>query len=132
MKKFLLLSALCLNACSVTVSTDASFFSTSRCVYKSVYRVYFGMNTPNGVVSEAEWQDFLAKVVTPLFPEGLTVIQAQGQWLGNDGTVAKEPTRILEIVKEDPEAIKKIASEYKVRFRQEAVLVLSSEALACL
>jgi hypothetical protein len=43
-----------------------------------VERLYFGLNTPQGAVSESEWESFLAEIVTPRFPSGLTVIDGRG------------------------------------------------------
>lgn len=46
-------------------------------------------------VSEAEWSDFLAREVTPRFPDGLTVLAANGQWRNAAGTIVREPARLL-------------------------------------
>ena len=44
-------------------------------------RLFFGRAIPGGgLVSEAEWTAFLANVVTPRFPDGLTVCPTEGQW----------------------------------------------------
>src|SRR5262249_11578696 len=44
-------------------------------------RIFFGRAIPGGgSVSEEEWATFLAEVVTPRFPDGLTVWRAEGQW----------------------------------------------------
>jgi hypothetical protein len=37
--------------------------------------LYFGRSRPDGgTVSDEEWKIFLADIVTPRFPEGLTVV----------------------------------------------------------
>ena len=41
--------------------------------------LYFGTVKPDGIVSSEEWAAFLSAVVTPRFPQGLTVWQALGQ-----------------------------------------------------
>jgi hypothetical protein len=46
-------------------------------------------------VSETEWSDFLAREITPRFPDGLTVLAANGQWRGPGGTIVREPARLL-------------------------------------
>jgi hypothetical protein len=38
-----------------------------------------------GAVPKDQWDNFLARVVTPLFPEGLTWYDVQGQWRAPDG-----------------------------------------------
>ena len=41
--------------------------------------LYFGLGRPKGTVSELEWQLFVRDEVTPRFPSGLTVWDAEGQ-----------------------------------------------------
>ncbi|MGO4778591.1 DUF3574 domain-containing protein, partial [Lysobacter sp. 2RAB21] len=98
-------------------------------------RVLFGMNSPDGPVSEAQWQAFLAEFVTPRFPAGLTVYQAKGQWRGDSGQVEQEDSRAIDLIHEDTAEERKrvveIADEYKRRFKQEAVLIVSAPARAC-
>ena len=89
--------------------------------------VYFGRNRPGGgVVSEAEWQDFLDQVVTPRFPNGLTVVHGDGQWRGQSGMVEREQAEVLTLLHggsaESRKAVAEVVSEYKQRFGQEAVL----------
>ena len=89
--------------------------------------LYFGRGLADGaVIGEAAWRDFLAEVVTPLFPDGLTVVDAAGQWRGADGVVAREPTKLLIILVPDADAagpaIEGIIASYKDRFDQESVL----------
>ena len=45
-------------------------------------RLFFGLGTPDGIVSDDAWVRFLAEIVTPRFPNGLTVVDANGQWRG--------------------------------------------------
>ena len=52
--------------------------------------LYFGLNRPAGEqITGQEWQQFVDQDVTPRFRDGLTVFDARGQWLGNDGKVAR-------------------------------------------
>jgi hypothetical protein len=93
---------------------------------------YFGTATPDGVVSDEQWTLFLRDVVTPRFPQGLTTWRASGQWLGKDGKLVLEDSHVLSLVHArdsvtEP-AIAGIIAEYKVRFRQEAVLRVKSES----
>ena len=88
-------------------------------------RLYFGRKHPGGIVTEAEWATFLADVVTPRFPQGLTVWAADGQWRDGGNRINREPTFILEIVHaphaETDAALKAIVAEYRQRFEQESV-----------
>src|SRR4051794_5043760 len=52
--------------------------------------LYFGRNRPDGGrVSQAEWDQFLNEVITPHFPDGLTVVRAVGQCRGASGKVER-------------------------------------------
>jgi len=89
--------------------------------------LYFGRNIPGGdSVRALDWRRFVDSVVTPRFPQGLTVTEAVGQWRSAAGVVESERSLVLTIHHE-PEArprrlIDEIASEYRRRFRQEAVM----------
>jgi hypothetical protein len=89
--------------------------------------VYFGRNRPGGgIVSDAEWRQFLDEVFTPRFPAGLTVIEATGQWQGRSGVVEQETSEVVTLLHPGNEAalraLDEVVGEYKRRFRQEAVL----------
>jgi hypothetical protein len=96
-------------------------------------RLFFGRNIPGGgVVSDSAWTAFLAEVVTPRFPAGLTVWRGEGQWLGSQGTIDHESAMVVEIIhpasRADEAALGAISDEYKRRFRQEAVLRVTTPA----
>ncbi len=89
--------------------------------------LYFGRNRPTGgVVNDAEWQRFLDEVVTARFPDGLTVVDATGQWRGKSGVVEQERSEIVTLLHSGDESAKSnvaaITAEYMRRFQQEAVL----------
>jgi hypothetical protein len=92
--------------------------------------LYFGTATPAGVVVADDWARFLDSVVTPRFPQGLSVSQAAGQWRGADGATVRESTHVLRLVHPDDAASERatteIVADYKARFRQEAVLRVRS------
>jgi Protein of unknown function (DUF3574) len=94
--------------------------------------LYFGTSKPDGQVSAGDWRRFIDEVVTPKFPQGLSVWQASGQWRSESGTIVREPSYVLNVVHERGEthdaAIIGIMKAYKVRFRQEAVLRVQSPA----
>jgi hypothetical protein len=87
--------------------------------------LYFGLGRPKGTVSELEWQIFLRDEVTPRFPNGLTVWEAQGQWL-SQGTIGHEGTKVLLLVHPDSavaqEAVRTVIARYRKAFDQESVL----------
>jgi len=88
--------------------------------------LYFGTAKPAGSVSPAEWTKFLEEIVTPRFPQGLTVSAATGQWRGADGSIVREESHVLQLVHAgeavQESAVSDIAASYKRRFEQEAVL----------
>jgi hypothetical protein len=96
--------------------------------------LYFGASNPDAAVNEAEWSDFLSVAVTPRFPDGFTSWPAGGQWKSSDGTILRERSHVLSIVHPPgataDAAIRGIIDEYKLRFHQESVLRVSSNACA--
>jgi len=87
--------------------------------------LYFGLGRPKGTVSELEWQIFLRDEVTPRFPQGLTVWEAEGQWLSQGG-IGHERTKVLLLVHPETagaqEAVQTVIARYRKRFEQESVL----------
>jgi len=86
--------------------------------------MYFGSSVKGRpFVTEQDWAQFLAAEVTPKFPDGLTVLYANGQWRSGDGRIYREAVHVLLIVfKPDAEAegkIEAIRSAFRVQFRQE-------------
>jgi hypothetical protein len=76
--------------------------------------LYFGLNRKTGNVSETQWKRFLRDHVTPRFPQGLTVWEANGQWRRADGVIVQTPAVHA--------AIDAIIEDYKKTFEQESVL----------
>jgi hypothetical protein len=94
----------------------------------------FGRNVGHKqVVSERAWRKFLAREITPRFPDGLTVIDANGQWRDEKhGVMVRERAKHVMIVMPDGEAerarIGEIVAAYKRRFRQQSVPVVTRPA----
>lgn len=89
--------------------------------------LYFGLNRPAGPeITTTEWQQFVDNDVTPRFREGLTVFNASGQWLGNDGKLTRESSRALMLIHtsdvESNKNIEKLRSTYQSRFNQDSVM----------
>jgi hypothetical protein len=94
----------------------------------------FGRNIGDRLgVSDADFARFLDEELTPRFPDGLTVLDAAGQWRGASGLV-REPSKLVMIVlpghADDRARLRAAADAYKARFHQEAVLVLTQPACA--
>ena len=104
---------------------SSTLYSSTECEFV-LDQLNFGLNTPDGKVSEEEWNKFVNNIITLQFPDGFTVIDAHGQWRGKNGEIIKENTKLVQIVHENkPEInnkIEKIVREYKTEFSQESVL----------
>lgn len=83
-------------------------------------------------VSEADWQAFLATEVTLRFPEGLTVVDAAGQWRSPSGAVVQEASKVLLLVLTNAPGerakLDAVRAAYKARFHQDAVLLIERPA----
>ncbi|MDR0218256.1 MAG: DUF3574 domain-containing protein [Enterobacteriaceae bacterium] len=89
--------------------------------------LYFGLNRPSGpVITTTEWQTFIDRQVTPRFKDGLSVFDTKGQWLGNDGKLARENSKALLLIhtpdKESETNIETLRSNYKQQFAQDSVM----------
>jgi Protein of unknown function (DUF3574) len=92
--------------------------------------LYFGLSRPKGAVSELEWQIFLRDEVTRRFPDGLTVWEAEGQWLTPAGSIDREQSKVLLLVHADTAAarqsVQAVIQAYRKAFDQQSVLWESS------
>lgn len=89
--------------------------------------LYFGLNRPVGpTITTAEWQSFVDQQVTPRFKDGLSVFDAKGQWLGNDGKLARENSKALMLIHtpgaEIEQKIEALRTHYKQQFVQDSVM----------
>ena len=93
----------------------------------------FGRNQGDHLaVNEDDWRRFIDEEVTPRFPDGLSVMDVQGQWRAPGGMLVREPSKIVYLVldggPDDPAKITHIRDSYKQRFRQKSVLLVSQKA----
>jgi hypothetical protein len=97
-----------------------------------VESLYFGAAKPNGVVTDNEWDSFVAKEIAPRFPDGFTIWPAEGEWRSADGGVVRERSHVLQVITfDDPSAtakLKSIIEAYELTFQQEAVMRIRSES----
>ena len=96
----------------------------------SKVELYFGLDIPGGGrVKPPEWQGFVDDVITPQFPDGLTIDKISGQW--RDATTEEtiqESSRVVMILYKASEnaeqAIEDIRATYKSQFQQDSVMRL--------
>ena len=108
-------------AATDTIVCDASMQA------QQVAQLLFGRNVADQVrVTETDWSDFVAREVSPRFPDGFTVVDATGQWRdARRGTIVHEAGKLIEIVLpgsgDDRGKIDAIVEAYKQRFEQQSV-----------
>ena len=97
----------------------------------TIAEAYFGQNVKTRApVSQAEWARFMAEVVTPAFPDGLTVLDGAGQWRNAAGQISREDSKVLLLVLlgQDQAAasarLAPVTAAWKARFAQESVLAV--------
>ena len=91
------------------------------------YRLFFGRSQGTSeVVTDEAWREFLAVEITPRFPDGLSVMDAAGQWRGASGTIVRERSKLVLILAESGasglQRTDEIAQAYRQAFGQESVL----------
>jgi hypothetical protein len=90
--------------------------------------IFFGMDKPTGgQVTEEEWEKFVADVVTPRFPDGLTVDDALGQYLDGKILVREKSKQLILIYPRkyktaSSRKIEEIRAAYIKAFDQKSVL----------
>ena len=99
------------------------------------YQLFMGRNNASGeVVNDSAWNAFLEDVVIPRFPDGLSVIDAEGRWRSDQGMVFEERSKLLIILAPSDVNVMpfldQISDEYKLRFDQESVLQVTIDACA--
>jgi hypothetical protein len=97
--------------------------------------LYFGTAKPDGtVVTDEQFKLFLDQVVTPRFPDGLTLLTGFGQFRDSSGTILQERSMLLILLYPPPthdssKKIEEIRAIYKQTFQQESVLRVDTAGL---
>lgn len=91
--------------------------------------LFFGSEKPDGSeVTNEEFTMFLNEVITPRFPDGLTLLVGRGQFLNAQGKLVKERSWLLILLypvavhQDSSMKIEEIRMLYKQCFQQESVL----------
>lgn len=93
-------------------------------------QLMFGRNIGGKLgVTDARWARFLEGEIVPRFPNGLTVLDAAGQWREpGSQRLIREPSKMVIVLAAEDEALQgkidAIVDEYKRRFRQDSVGVV--------
>jgi hypothetical protein len=89
--------------------------------------LFFGLSRASGPdVTEEEFQQFVDTEVTPRFPDGLTLLNAKGQFKNSTGIIIQEGSKVLILLypfsQKSNKAIEQIRNAYKGAFQQETIL----------
>jgi hypothetical protein len=90
--------------------------------------LFFGTAAPGQPVTDEQFLAFLDAVVTPRFPDGLTLFRGHGRFAGENGVLVKEDPFVVillhpsESFRTNDRKIEEIRRLYKSRFGQESVL----------
>jgi hypothetical protein len=101
-----------------------------------VAELFFGRNVHGrGPLTDAEWSEFAAQIVTPNFPNGFTVIDGNGQWQNPaTGVITRQPTKIVLVAaKSTPDLgarLSAVIDTYKTRFNQQSVGIITRDSCA--
>jgi len=125
-----------LSAALIAVATPAYAQLSCTLPQKPMVEVelMFGRNIAGKLgVTDKLWAAFLAREVSPRFPDGLTVFDTTGQWRdAKTKAVIREPSKIVRIIMpadaQANEKIGAIASAYKTQFRQDSVGIVTRPA----
>jgi hypothetical protein len=121
--------ALALAACSQSPQREADACAAGA-EERVIAQMYFGRNIGGALgVSEEQWDGFVDSEITPRFPDGLTVADAEGQWRDAEtGAIVREPSKQLTVFLDDEArgraALDQIADAYKAQFQQQAVALV--------
>lgn len=94
----------------------------------------FGLGRKDrAAITEDEWRAFLAEVVTPRFPAGLTAFDGHGQWRNAAGAIILEPSRTLLVYARPDTGVDAALEEIRTRWRQahDQESVLLAVAASC-
>ncbi len=121
---------------SAAASSDRTPSGMAGCADRIYDRLFFGLGMDDGTVSDSDWRRFLREVVTPRFPSGLTIVEANGQWRAlGEREVTVERSRVVEIAHDDSRDFDRRLSEiigvYKQRHRQRSVMLTRARVEVC-
>ena len=115
-----------MTGCAGVISTASESVACAEPHQTTRHELYFGQKRPDGTpIREDEFENFINVAVTPLFPAGLTVFDAVGQYRTERGLVVGESTKVLVLIYPDDQEVRNriadIIAQYRALFQQESV-----------
>lgn len=98
--------------------------------------LFLGLSRADGtVITEAEFQGFVDAEIAPRFPDGFTVVAANGQFKDASGASVQERARVLVVIhplddSRTSKNLEEIRASYKARHQQYSVLRVDGAACA--
>ena len=94
------------------------------------YKIFCGMTSKHGEVTDEAWARFCDRYVSTAFPDGYTVVDAAGYWRSGPEATAKERSKVILIVAPADAGgkVRALARRYREEFAQECVLISVSDA----
>ena len=86
-------------------------------------------------LTDAEWAEFAAQIITPNLPDGFTVLDGEGQWRDpQTGRIARNRTKILLVAAQrTPDLARRLTAvidAYKSRFHHQSVGIITRDSCA--
>ena len=97
-------------------------------------QLFFGQNIGDKPgVSDTDFRKFTDEVLTPRFPEGLTVLDGGGQWTGAENKLIREAAKVVVLVLppaggDSQRKLGEVRQAYVQRFHQDSVMMISQRA----
>jgi hypothetical protein len=112
---------------------DAARPEAAHWLRSELYFAIGPVDVADGGVGEMRWQAFFDREVTPRFPNGLTVLDAYGQWRGlGKNAPSRLRSKVLIILHEDTPAnraaIDAIRVAWKTATHDKSVLLVTERA----
>ena len=89
---------------------------------KQTYQMFFGLNTPTGIISQDAWEAF-QDVISMSFA-GYTIQDCEGAWKGS-----QEATKLVTVTTKYENKVQDVCQAYIDTFNQDAVGLLISEPM---
>jgi hypothetical protein len=98
--------------------------------------LFLGLSRADGsVITDTEFQRFVDAEIAPRFPDGFTVVAANGQFRDGSGAPVRERARVLVVIhpladSRTSHRLEEVRASYKARHKQESVLRVDGAACA--
>lgn len=93
--------------------------------------LYFGLSEKGKPITPQKWQSFVDNYITPSFPDGLTILDAYGQWRNEKKQIIKEKSKVVVLIcainDQTVKSVDAIKKKYCELYHQESVLEVDTK-----